>query len=60
MVRRNTIIELLSLAVTSAVLVRAQYGPYGEDTGSFPHVYPGMPSGDFSPEWQNCTSPTST
>ena len=26
------------------------------DTGSFPHVYPGMPAGDFSPQWQSCTS----
>lgn len=22
---------------------------------SFPHVYPGQPSGDFSPAWQSCT-----
>lgn len=21
---------------------------------SFPHVWPGQPKGDFSPEWQNC------
>lgn len=28
----------------------------GRATPSFPHVYPGMPSGDYSPEWQNCES----
>jgi len=23
---------------------------------SWPHVYPGMPAGDYSPEWQGCAS----
>ena len=47
--------RLLSLALASVALVRAQYGPYGEDDGSYPHSYPGIPTGDFSPEWQSCT-----
>ena len=25
-------------------------------TSSWPHDYPGKPSGDFSPEWQDCAS----
>lgn len=51
--------QLLNLAIASVVLVNAQtqYGPYGRDrNGSFPHVYPGMPAGDLSLEWQSCKS----
>ena len=51
--------QLLSLVIAGAFVVNAQYGPdpYGKDrNGSFPHAYPGMPEGQFSPEWQNCTS----
>lgn len=28
---------------------------YGQVSNSFPHSYPGKPSGDFSPAWQSCT-----
>lgn len=28
---------------------------YGQVSNSFPHNYPGKPSGDFSPAWQSCT-----
>lgn len=30
---------------------------YGQINASYPHDYPGKPSGDYSPEWQTCTSP---
>ena len=34
-------------------LVGAQDGKY-ELESSWPHDYPGMPEGGFSPEWQDC------
>ncbi|KAH0834740.1 Alpha/Beta hydrolase protein [Lanmaoa asiatica] len=41
---------LLSASVLSPFLfAQAQYIPQD----SWPHVYPGMPTGDYSPEWQN-------
>ncbi|KAI0681923.1 Alpha/Beta hydrolase protein [Cytidiella melzeri] len=39
--------SLAALAVCAAALVQ------GQSVGSFPHSYPGEPSSDFSPEWQN-------
>ncbi|KAH8115245.1 alpha/beta-hydrolase [Phellopilus nigrolimitatus] len=39
--------SLLAVALC-ALLARAQTPP-----STFPHVYPGQPSGDLSPEWQN-------
>jgi carboxypeptidase D len=39
------------------LLVQVVRGQDSEDLpNSFPHVYPGQPSGDLSPAWQNCTS----
>ena len=52
--------RLLSLVAASAVLVGAlpngYFGPYGLDDGTFPHAYPGIPTGDFGPNWQDCMS----
>lgn len=36
-------------------LVCAQPGPVRPLPNTFPHDYPGKPSGDFSPAWQSCT-----
>lgn len=44
---------LLSLVLASVHLVNAQNEP---PESSWPHAYPGMPTGDLSPEWQNCES----
>lgn len=38
-------------AFASTVLVLAQSGT---PPSSWPQVYPGVPSGDYSPEWQAC------
>ena len=42
---------LCSLVAISVQLVNGQDD---EPASSWPHAYPGMPAGDFSPEWQNC------
>ena len=44
---------LFSLVAVSVQLVNAQDDA---PASTWPHAYPGMPSGDFSPEWQNCAS----
>ena len=44
---------LFSLVAVSVQLVNAQDD---DPASTWPHAYPGMPSGDFSPEWQNCAS----
>ena len=33
---------------------QAQTGSPGQLPSSYPHDYPGKPSGDYSPEWQSC------
>ena len=43
-----TMILSLLLLAAYAALVR------GQTVGTFPHSYPGKPSGDLSPEWQDC------
>ena len=45
---------LCSLVAVSVQLVNAQ-DDSDYPVSSWPHAYPGMPSGDFSPEWQDCT-----
>ncbi|THH29780.1 hypothetical protein EUX98_g4414 [Antrodiella citrinella] len=42
----------LSLAAASSLLVHGQTQAQ-QQVPSFPHDYPGIPSGDFSPEWQS-------
>ena len=55
MLKSFVVRRLLGFTVAGAVLVNAQYGPYGPGhNGSYPHVYPGMPTGALSPEWQAC------
>ena len=49
--------SLVTLVFSSVLLVHAQNDP--DDPISWPHAYPGMPTGDFSPEWQNCEFPSS-
>ena len=39
---------LLALAATFAVV-------QGQVSSSWPHDYPGKPSGHLSPKWQSCT-----
>ena len=56
---RSTLTCRLLVAIASTIIVNAQsYGEnaFGRDrNASFPHTYPGMPEGELSPEWQNCT-----
>ena len=56
---RSTLTCRLLVAIASTIAVNAQsYGEnaFGRDrNASFPHTYPGMPEGEFSPKWQNCT-----
>lgn len=50
----------MSRAPCAALLLSA-YGlswfmfAHAQLQNSWPEVYPGMPSGNYSPEWQNCT-----
>lgn len=44
---------LLFPAFALILLVNAQSGT---PPSSWPQIYPGMPSGDYSPEWQACAS----
>ena len=46
----STALSLLVLAAVTLTFVSGQ----SSTAGSFPHAYPGMPTGDFSPEWQSC------
>lgn len=46
---------LVSLVVAAASYVHAQSNSTESLPNSFPHDYPGKPSGDFSPEWQSCS-----
>lgn len=32
---------------------------FAQTVGTFPHIYPGQPTGDLGPEWQDCTWPSS-
>lgn len=43
------------LALTCILLSACVLSQSGPPPSSFPHDYPGKPSGDFSPLWQNCT-----
>ncbi|KAF9454245.1 alpha/beta-hydrolase [Macrolepiota fuliginosa MF-IS2] len=46
--------RLLAVAYLScSAYVLGQSQPPPKPPSSFPHVYPGQPSGDFSPDWQN-------
>lgn len=48
---------MLSLAaLTFALCLENTYAQGTPPPNSFPHDYPGKPSGDFSPEWQDCMS----
>ncbi|KAF5361823.1 hypothetical protein D9756_002268 [Leucocoprinus leucothites] len=42
------LLALVFLSCSPAVLSQSDQAP-----SSFPHVYPGQPSGDFGPNWQN-------
>ena len=46
-------LKLVGLAAVVASSVRAQSGNESLPS-SFPHDYPGIPSGEFGPEWQDC------
>lgn len=50
MSRLASVAVLLALAVAD---VHAAYPPR-DVPSTFPHDYPGKPSGDFSPAWQSC------
>jgi hypothetical protein len=51
--RGNMRATLAVALVTVASNVLAQ-GPTPPDSNSYPHDYPGKPSGDYSPAWQSC------
>ena len=44
-----------SLQILFVAFAAANLLVHGQSTSTSPHDY-GQPSGDFSPEWQNCTS----
>lgn len=46
---------LAAFAFSSFKLVLAQ-SPSDPVQDTWPQVYPGMPTGDYSPEWQDCMS----
>ncbi|KAG6377286.1 Alpha/Beta hydrolase protein [Boletus reticuloceps] len=49
----RAIFVLVSTLSASFTFAQAQSQQAGNDTrGSWPHVYPGMPTGDYSPKWQ--------
>ncbi|KAH9951054.1 alpha/beta-hydrolase [Amylocystis lapponica] len=44
---------LVVISPVVLLLVCAQSEPYAFPPSSWPHVYPGMPTGDYSTEWQS-------
>ena len=44
-----------ALLVAAGLVVSTCAQNSSDIPNSFPHDYPGKPSGDFSPEWQDCT-----
>ena len=41
-------------AIASLVVLASGVAAQGSVPNSFPHDYPGIPSGEFGPEWQDC------
>ena len=46
-----TLCGVAAASLTSNLVLAQRFYP-----ATFPHVYPGMPTGDYSAEWQKCAS----